>query len=897
MATKKLPIKGLVVRSHDSQATTGRRTVRSRVASRVMDGTDRIADEGLRAEVRAALEETIEAERSRSARSMSDRAKERRDIREQRRLATEAVFDPLAKLKHDTQLATEAFAHDLRRSQIVAAGQSPDRAARKKGQGKRVSDLHDAHVRMATMSALMPLRNGVNLTSVMQTMGTMAGMYLLSPNLRPQLGIQRPKVLKWVKEKIQDRSSRDLDAKAMHKLDRAEASGRGRESLSERWQRRLEKMESGQPGMREPFTNQTAAMVEVGLAESAYAALRDPSIAPEDLDEHRRQVLESYSSGVEALRDFIAEDGLDPAEVSQASRVLVGQRMEAEPGLASVFTELGHGRFVKAEPREVYMPGSTRPSKVWTGGYVDGVTDQEVSVGSLSLRLPAGRGDHLDLCATTLEAELGDAKDLAELNEMFASYTAASVMRQYPDLAGGVEDRSTQLRMQRAGAMFSSMRADGISQADQRFIYAAAFVDAMEAVGERNPELMAQWESQFGPDWQAGVTSVVQSYSDMGTRMENERLVQALVDRGFDEQEAAAEVEDFRAGSEADPEAGPLLGGHDAERSYEPVPEPEVFEVGHLARHSEVPRAVLLMDRMSDWMAQDMAHEMERSGWYEAGSSEKASGPTTGQERYIEPHVFLDAAMNDYTQSAALSVLGRKGVEAGHEADTPWTRRRHSLARMHEAMEAEGIPLSTRDAMVASAYVNGLEKVVAREPYRALVVEQVVAETAAKWGQAQVEDWREWAYRRTMQDSAAYRMGKDPGYEPFASRPGAEQAAQRMAAGSEGYAVWQRQYDRLDEVEVAGQAKVGELDTPGSDSVRDRVASQVGDLGSSVGQSERQRERAKRRKAVRKNRAYNEAERTPGPLGIGRDDVRILQDGDSTPGREADPAPEPEPEM
>lgn len=751
-----------------------------------------------------------------------------------------------------------------------------------------MSALHDAHVRVMVLSAMNPLRQGVNLTSVMQVMGSMTAMYMLSPQVREVVGDYRPRIVKGLKEKIQDRRSSKLDTKAMHKLDRAEERGGGRDALSARWQRRLDKMEGAKPGDRQPYTAQSAALVEVGLAESAYAAMRDPSVPAERLAAHRADIMNSYSSAMEVLGEYVQEDGLERQEVDQAVRVLVGQRMAAEPELASVFTELAHGRFVRAEPREVYLPGATRPSQVWTGAFTDAVTDVDVDKGSFSLRVPGSRAEHLDRCTTTLEAELEDATTLEELNEMFASYTAASVVRQYPDMVAEVQDPSTRSRMTRAAAMFTSMRADGVSPSDQRFIYGAAFVDAMERVSTTNPDLMAQWEAQFGPDWQEGVQDVVGQYSELGTRVENQVLIDALVARGYAVHEASLEVAALREQREQAGEQGPLLElDPEQEMGLDSVEEPSGFEAA--TPPSGVSAPVALLDQMSQWVADDVSHQLDRVGWRVEETGEILAEPGDGSESYVAAEHFLKATMADYSRASDLP------DEAGSfdQLDPTATRRRQSVAEMYEAMDAEGIPLATQDAMMAAAYVSGLERVVARQPFHALQVENSVLDTGGE-----PQNWREHLYTTTLERAQASRRAHDPDHRGFSARLSPEQVAQRAASGSEGYAVWEREFDRLDEVDVVGQAKVGELSAPGPDTVRDEVSAQVNTLGNAVSESEQQRRavlrRSVQRKAVRKNLAYNEHGRTEGPMGLGRDTVRVLQDGDDTPGRSMDADPEPQ---
>lgn len=153
MARKKLPIRSMPVASHDTRVNQGSRTIRERLAGAARQATTRIGNESLRSEIRQMLDQTMDAERRRSA-QLGRSGRERRQIREDRKLAINARFDPIAKLKHDTQLQTQAFAHELRRSQIVAASKT------KPTQQRQMTDLHNARVRMAVLSAMAPLKQG-----------------------------------------------------------------------------------------------------------------------------------------------------------------------------------------------------------------------------------------------------------------------------------------------------------------------------------------------------------------------------------------------------------------------------------------------------------------------------------------------------------------------------------------------------------------------------------------------------------------------------------------------------------------------------------------------------------------------------------------------------------------
>lgn len=795
--SKKLPI-----RQHDSKAERGAPRMSERLAraGEAALGRPRPTDAPARAQMRALLSSAAQRERDKGARQLDAAVRQRRAVRENRKLAREAMRDPLAKMKYDTQLATQKFAHDLRRSKIVAAGQ-PKGPARCEAQAAGISALHRAHVDLALVTAMKPLRNGVSAKSVAQVMGTMVGMYAFSPNVRQVMNESLNKFLPdlrgAVKSKVVDKvaktkvgkglqaglakspGARRLDAKALDKLDAAEARGGGRDSLAQKWQRRLDLMQSMKPGDREPHTVQSAAMVRIGLAESAYAAMRDPSIPADKRDEHVNDVMDSYDSANSVLNDFMVEDELSKEEVEQAVRMMVGARLEREPHLAAVFNELSHGRFVKSEPRMATVIGKSEPVAVWDGAFTDAVTDQEVNAGSFSVRPPMPKSGHLEMCTQTLAAEIEDATSLEQLNEIYDSYAASSVVRQYPDMIDDVTDPTVRKRMGRASSMFASMRADGISQSDQRFIYAASFTDAMERLSETKPELMEQWEAQHGRDWRDHVQNVVKTYSDIGATAEDRELVESLVARGFAEEEAFAEVEALRAEHEADPDAGPMLGDP-LPVQVEPgqVPAPGEFSM-HLPEHSSVPINVVLVDRMSDWMAADMRHETDKAGWYEPGSIERTD-PMNRAASHIDAPTMLRSTMASYADMGAVTTLGHEARDRGVEPGSDVERRQIQFSRMQQALHEAGLSEAEQDAAMAAAYASALEKVVADEPFQQLAVEEAFGVDMRE------SDWREAVYTKSIEDMTGHRQQGHPDHRPT-----------RMQ-----WSDWERRLDALDDVRV-----------------------------------------------------------------------------------------------
>lgn len=891
-AKKELPI-----RAHDTGTYRGRRSVREAVAERVLrNDASSPEGQGLNEDARESIEATLAAERAKG-RSRGTRVGTATAARGERAvLQVKARTDQLAKLKLDTLMAGEKYMDSLKKSGIVAPG---DAKSKKGKQAERMTGLHQTYAQMMALSALAPLRQGISAPAVVRTIGMTSAMFLLSPNFRSVIKGLRPNVSKAIKNRIEARRDKQGD-KALNRLERAESRGKGRDSLSGKWQRRLDRVERAERGDRDPFTAHSAGLTEVALLESAYAAMRDPRVSQEHRAAHMAEVQASLDSAMSTLNDYIAADGLDREEVSREARMIIGHRLEAEPELASVFAETGHGRFVRSPAKEMFVVGETEPRQVWVGGFVDAVTDREVNRGSFSLRPPANRGEHVVLSARTLGAELEDATTLGELNDMFASYTAASVVRRFPGMSAEVEDPVVQERMGRAEAMFASMRADGISQTDQRYVYAASFVQAMEGVGEKNPELIAQWEAQYGPAWRENVQEAVQHYSDMGTRIEKDRLVSALVEKGFNHTDAEAEVTRYQDEVEVDGD-----GPEAITTSWEPEPldESEVVErrEAFLDQGFQVPpladglsrqdRALTVMGAMSDYVAADLAHEAAREGFYAPGATELSGSEGVEGEAWVGAEVFLGKAMGDWSSPETSAALGKEAIETGapltSEQGRRANRRRVAVAQAAQAMGAMGFPQKTRDAMMAAAYARGVGKMVETEPRLGLAVRM---HSVMEGGNG--KDWQDQAYRAAMAGTVsgkAFERDRTAALSKAttAQRDEVEVEWSGKDPARSGYAAWERQFDRLDNVDVPGQAKIGELDGPGPDTVRDQVATEVSRTAADKSGADRERKVRTRRSThikARINQDYNKGPSTGRLTGIGKDEAQILQDDDPTLG-------------
>jgi len=377
-------------------------------------------------------------------------------------------------LRFDTTQAAETYMTSLRQSGLLDAGETT------LTQRRQLSGMHQVYASMMVLQCVQPLQQGLGGKNVASVLGMGASMWMLSPNFRTQVGSLAGRVGDAIRDKIAHRGAGDR--------------------LAGSWQKRLDTVESAERGHRLPFTAQSAAMTEVALAESAYAGMRRP-------DADVSGVRDRYDSALTALYGYVDADGLDREDVSRSMRVIVGQRLERDRSIANVFSELGHGRFTKSEPREVSINGSTERATVWTGDFIDLHGGLTVSRGSFRVRAPMKLTEHRVLAAETLSAEMTSATSVVQLNAVLSEYVQAPSVEPEGAAVDLIADPDARRRSATARTMFASMAADGLTPDQQRFAFASAYIDAVEVLQRESPELATAWAVEYGDDWRTDSTA------------------------------------------------------------------------------------------------------------------------------------------------------------------------------------------------------------------------------------------------------------------------------------------------------------------------------------------------------------------------------------------------------
>ncbi|GAB2481303.1 hypothetical protein [Nocardiopsis aegyptia] len=415
----------------------------------------------------------------------------------------------LVGLELEAQRAQDEFLRHLRTSRIASPGAS------RLDQGRQLNDLHRAFVQQMVIQCLEPLRGGINAQSVLTTVGMGAAMWLLSPNFRTVTGQYAGQMAAAIdgptrrEARITAQGEKARAKEAQH-FDR---TGEGRDGMRgpSGWthRRRLERLERLERGGRDLFTEHSAALAHVGIVLNAYDEMRMPGV-------DRDLVRQNYESALGALYDCVDEDGLDREEVARDMRGIVGQLVERTPEQAAVFAELGHGRFVRSEPATTDAEDTKRTGKVREGDYVDAHNGDVITGGTFSLREPMGTDEHRAEVARTMYAELTSTRSPAEFHAVMEQYVVGSTILHHPEAVERTGDPSAHARLNRARAMFASMRGDGISESDQKLVYVGGFVESLQAMEQTHPQKVAQWRQSLGPEWEQRMRDLISENSGFG---------------------------------------------------------------------------------------------------------------------------------------------------------------------------------------------------------------------------------------------------------------------------------------------------------------------------------------------------------------------------------------------
>ncbi|MFJ5724739.1 hypothetical protein [Streptomyces sp. NPDC093149] len=433
--------------------------------------------------------------------------------------------EQLLKLRAETRLAGEKYMASLRDSKLLVPNFNDEERTQELGV------MHHVYMQMMTQSCLKPLSRGVNANSIIQAVGMVMAMRMLAPDFKKEMD----SYLQPLKDKIQKR----IDARTHGVIASAESgitrrqrifkdvpsdarrerligSTDPRDHLTKKWRKRFDAMQHRERGHREMFTPDSAAMTEVALMENAFWKMREPG-ADAGL------IRDSYRAMRKRLHEQMSEDGLERQEVVQHARMIIGERMEYEPELRTMFNGVAHGRIVKAPAHEERIAGSDRVRTVWSGEFDDQLGQRLPEDGMFTLRRPMDADAHQVQLAETMKTSMLDALGRDDQEgyggNMLGYLVGFAAQKQGLDTSG--LPRMLRHRLDQSEVMIASMDIDGLPPEEQQRVYSNAYVDAMEAVNEKYPDLEAELKRSLGENWQQTLQTAA---NNPGAFFEEQRL-------------------------------------------------------------------------------------------------------------------------------------------------------------------------------------------------------------------------------------------------------------------------------------------------------------------------------------------------------------------------------------
>jgi hypothetical protein len=433
--------------------------------------------------------------------------------------------EQLLKLRAETRLAGEKYMTSLRDSKLLVPGFNNEERTQDLG------GMHHVYMQMMMQSCLKPLSRGVNANSIIEAVGMVMAMRMLAPDFKKEMDSYLQPLKEKIQERIDTRTRRMVasaesgiahrqrifkDVPGAPRRERLIGSADPRDHLTKKWRNRFDIMQHRERGHREMFTPNSAAMTEVALMENAFWKMREPGV-------DAGLIRDSYRAMRKRLRKQMSEDGLERQEVVHHARKIIGERMEYEPELRTMFNGVAHGRIVKAPAHEERIAGSDCVRTVWNGEFDDQLGQRLPEDGMFTLRRPMDADAHQIQLAETMKTSLLDAlgrRDQEGCGGNILGYLVGFAAQKQGLDTSALPDM-LQHRLDQSEVMIASMDIDGLPPEEQQRVYSNAYVDAVEAANEKHPDLEAELKRSLGENWQQTLQTAV---DDPGAFFAEQRL-------------------------------------------------------------------------------------------------------------------------------------------------------------------------------------------------------------------------------------------------------------------------------------------------------------------------------------------------------------------------------------
>lgn len=255
--------------------------------------------------------------------------------------------------------------------------------------GNKFQAFNNVYQRRLLIMCLMPLQRGVSSSNVMQSVGMVIGITLANKEFREDL------------HKLY----------AQYKLQRAGGINEYVNALKTdpKMVKSIDEHLAKSNGGRVPFTEQSAAAMNLILAKQAYTQFREGKKKPE-------LIRSEYANARDVLYKLADKDGITGEKLDRATKIMYRQLSQDDMSWHSLFSEIAYNKVKQSEFKTdeyVFKTADGRSKiktrQVWDGNF-DNISTNDKFTGMFTVREPLTKQNFHDLLKTNVQEYFDNVK-------------------------------------------------------------------------------------------------------------------------------------------------------------------------------------------------------------------------------------------------------------------------------------------------------------------------------------------------------------------------------------------------------------------------------------------------------------------------------------------------------
>lgn len=363
---------------------------------------------------------------------------------------------------------------------------------------------HDQFAGMMMMSAVAPLRRGLDAENLAGVAGSIAIMWALSPKFRDYTDGFVDKLMNGSKVDAEHKATNEKKGFLRKSVEERARSAKKAAKIIFGAQSETQRMQDSDPA-HAPYQVDSAATQLVNMSDNAYVAMREPNANVE-------VILRKYGKLTDELEQDWEKQGLDREDVYERARWVVGQQSMDDPTVAGRYidTHTGNVQMSNNQQQRVNGPDGWTENSTWDGNWVAG-ENQNVVIGRsakfFTPRAPQRLQDHAlsatesmtNVMRTCMNGSMKDSKQFKEFTTTMAVMTQPG-----GELNGNIDtidvagsSNPAARGVQTMQSLRAAMRADGYGEEQVNAVMQEGMNRAVDNIKEQYPEQMKDYTARL----------------------------------------------------------------------------------------------------------------------------------------------------------------------------------------------------------------------------------------------------------------------------------------------------------------------------------------------------------------------------------------------------------------